>query len=206
MIVVGIRMTQDTRPLTAICRLPVLFGLLIAMPFLAACEPDTGSAIGERARIVSDKDPTGEKLHEEIYSTPSRLVASIQTLTGAKLYDFQLEELVKIDAALSDSFNRISLAYLHDLSIITGVEKQKLEPLRQQFDTQTVSVDQTVLFPFVEAKRHRRLSEDQKELIRRLDRQRRLDMTHLRNKYAQQVSAITGLPMPDVAGVLVREF
>ncbi|MEO0393885.1 MAG: hypothetical protein AAF213_11675 [Pseudomonadota bacterium] len=180
--------------------------MLIAATGLAACEPDTGSGIGERARIVSDKDPTGQKLEEEIYSTPSRLVASIQTLTGAQLYEFQLEELVKIDAALAKSFNNISLAYLDDLATVTGVNRERLAPLRQQFDTQTVSVDKTVLFPFVEAKRQRRLSEDQKELIRRLDRQRRLDMTHIRNRYAQQISAITGLSLPDVAGVLVREF
>lgn len=179
---------------------------LLVMGGITACEPDYGTGIGERARIVSDKDPTGEKRIEEIYSTPSRLVASIQTLTGAELYDFQLEELVKIDAALSGSFNKISIAYLNDVATVSGVPVDRLEPLRRQFDTQTVSVDKTVLFPFVEAKRQRVLSADQKEMIRRLDRQRRLDMTHLRNRYAQQISAITGLPLPDVAGVLVREF
>ena len=179
---------------------------ILIMAGVTACEPDYGTGVGERARIVSDKDPTGEKLTEELYSTPSRLVASIQTLTGARLYDFQLEELVKIDAALAKSFNNISLAYLADLSTVTGVPVERLAPLRQQFDTQTVSVDKTVLFPFVEAKRQRVLSADQKEMIRRLDRQRRLDMTHLRSRYAQQISAITGLPLPDVAGVLVREF
>lgn len=173
---------------------------------LAACEPDKGTAIGERARIVSDKDPTGEKRVKEVYKTPSRLIASVQTLTGAKLYDFQREELVKIDAALSDSFDRISLKYIEDISLVAGVKKEVLEPLRPQIDTQTVSIDSTIVFPFVEAKRQRRLSEDQKEMIRRLDRQRRLDMTHLRNRYAQQVAAITGLPLPDVASVLTRDF
>lgn len=185
---------------------PFAILVLALAPLLIACEPDTGTAIGERARIVSDKDPTGQKLEEEIYRTPSRLVASIQTLTGADLYEFQLVELVKIDAALAAGFDQISRNYIADLSRVTGVERERLEPLRRQFDTQTVSVDKTVLFPFVEAKRQRLLSEDQKELIRRLDRQRRLDMTHLRNRYVQQVAAITGLPIPDVAGVLTREF
>lgn len=190
-------------------RTPLAILLLLATlgPLaLTACEPDTGTAIGERSRIVSDKDPTGEKLVKDVYKTPSRLISQIQSLTGAKLYDFQLDELVKIDAALSASFDDISRRYIEQISLIAGIKPEQLEILRPQIDTQTVSIEHTVLYPYIEAKRQRKLSTDQKALIAKLDRQRRLDMTHLRNRYANQVSAITGLPLPDVYGVLTRDF
>lgn len=175
--------------------------LIALSSVLAGCTTE-GSGIGQRARIVSDK----HGLKKKPYETGARIMSSIQALGGDKLMDFQVEELEKINASLGKELDVASQVYVKKVASVTGVKIEVLDKLRPQIDSQTIQVDNTVLFPFVEAKRQRKLSVQERDMLIRLDNQRRIDISHIHTRYAQQIAAVTGLPMPAIYGALIQPY
>lgn len=179
-------------------RLITVFGMLV----LAGCGTTHGTGIGERSRIVSDK--YNEK--PQPYRTQGHLLAAIQGLAGDDLQDFQTDELVKINGSLDKELDVASQVYIKKVASITGLRIEVLDKLRPQVDAQTIPSEETVLFPFIEAKRQRKLSVQERDLLTRLDNQRRIDISHIHTRYAQQIAAVTGLPMPAIYGALITPY
>ena len=176
---------------------PVIAGLLV----VAGCTTE-GSGIGKRSRLISDK--AGQQ--KKPYQTNARLMAAIQSLAGDSLMDFQREELLKINDSLSKELDVASQIYIKKVASVTGIKIEVLDKLRPQIDSQTIQVDETVIFPFVEAKRQRKLSVQERDLLIRLDQQRRIDISHIHTRYANQIAAVTGLSMPAIYAALIQPY
>ena len=179
----------------------VIICLIASVLLVSACTTE-GSGIGKRSRLISDKHGTEKKP----YKTEARLLASIQALKGKQLYDFQVEELKKINDSLGKELDILSQIYIKKVGSITGVKIEVLDKLRPQIDSQTIQVSETIVFPFVEAKRQRKLTVQERDLLNRLDNQRRIDISHVHTRYANQIAAVTGLSMPAIYAALIQPY